>query len=175
MPDTTEGEEYGSYDPDQIVPLPEEPEEAPEAEGVAEPSEDPVAFDERYVEPFKGLMYLGALTKQFEWLGHTFVIRTLTTDELLAVPMLIKDWEDTIGHPRAYATAMVALATMSVDGESLPTPIASSGSNYAWAFQKFNYVKGRWFVYTIDHVYSQYLELETTASEVIKAMGEASG
>jgi hypothetical protein len=176
MPDTMEGEEYGSYDPEEIVLLPEDDEETPEpVEGVAEPELDPVLFDPRYVEPFKGLLYLGALTKQFEWLGHKFVIRTLTTDELLAVPMLIKQWEDTIGHARAYSTAMVALATMSVDDEALPTPVQSASTDYAWAFQKFNFVKGRWFVYTIDKVYSEYLELEKTAGEVIEAMGNASG
>jgi hypothetical protein len=171
MPVAEEGEEYQSYDPESVIP---QPEDSDEPDDVVADATD-VTFDSRYVQPFQGLLYLGALTKEFEWLGHSFVIRTLTTDELLAVPLIIKDWEDTIGHPRAYATAMVALATVSVDGESLPTPVMTHSNNYAWALQKFNYVKGRWFVYTIDHVYSQYLELEKKASEVIEAMGNSSG
>lgn len=158
--------EYGTFDP-LARPLPED---TPAADG----HESTSLFDDRFKEPFQGLAYLGALTKTFEWLGHKFVIRTLTQDEELASALLIKDWEGTPGAQRAFVTAMVALCVESVDDQPLPTPISEGGS-YAWAYQKFNYVKARWFPSTIDAVYVEYLALESKAREVVEEMGKASG
>jgi len=172
MPDIKEGDGVGTYDPESLALNPEE-DVVPEED--SKPVGDEPVFDERYSEPFNGLMYLGALTKEFEWLGHKFVIRTLTTNEMLIVPLVIKRWENTIGHARAYAACMVALATVSVDGESLPTPVESSEVGHAWANQRFNHVVSRWFPYTIDKVYSEYLVLEDLARETVEAMGNAFG
>jgi hypothetical protein len=126
-------------------------------------------FDERYKQPFHGLAYLGALTNTFEWLGHKFVIRTLTADEELAVALLIKEWEGTIGAQRAYVMAVGALSCVSIDNDALPTPVTDV-PGYAWAFQKFNYAKGRWYHYTFDKIYEQY-----QVRKVLDEMGKASG
>jgi hypothetical protein len=172
MPDNGEGEGFGTYDPESVLPPLEDDvvDDSPESQETTEPT-----FDERYIEPFKGLMYLGALTKEFEWLGHTFVIRTLTTNELLQVGLIVREYADSIAQGRAYAAAMVATATISVDGEDLPTPVMTSDIGNAWVRQRFNYVTSRWFPYTIDKVYSEYLELDKQASEVIEQMGNLSG
>jgi hypothetical protein len=174
MPDIQEGDGIGTLDPESPLTPGEQAvlDVPPEVE---ETDSEPPEFDHRYVEPFEGLMYLGALTKEFEWLGHKFVIRTLTTNEMLIVPLVIKQWENTIGHARAYAACMVALATVTVDGQHLPTPVESSDIGHAWAIQRFNHVTGRWFPYTIDKVYSEYLELEAEASKTVEAMGNAFG
>lgn len=132
-------------------------------------------FDPRYAEDFEGLVFLGALLHSFEWVGHRFVIRTLSSSDLLAVPMVIKPWEGTIGHPKAYAIAMAALAVVSVDGQELPIPVGDGQGEYSWAFQRFNYVKANWFQFTIDKVYSEYMALEAKAQAVIEAMEKASG
>src|SRR5215469_14153846 len=76
-------------------------------------------FDQRYEEPFVGLLYLGALSDEFDWLGHRFVIRTLRDGEKLAIARLIKPYQDTVGTDRAYAAAVVALCTVSVDDDDL--------------------------------------------------------
>ena len=130
-------------------------------------------FDEKYIEDFNGLAFIGALSKQFSWLGHTFIIRTLTTDEMLAAATITSVYKDTIGEPLAYKTAMVALCTSKVDGEDLPTPIGTDGNDISWAWQRFNYVKARWFQFTIDQVYAEYLELEEKTNQVVAAMGKA--
>jgi hypothetical protein len=131
-------------------------------------------FDERYKLPFHGLAYLGALTNDFEWLGHKFIIRTLTADEELAVPLLIREWENTVGAQRAYVMAVAALCTVTIDDSALPTPIAEE-PGYAWAFQKFNYAKARWFHYTFDKIYEQYLVMEDQVRKVLDELGKASG
>lgn len=160
---------YTSYDPREVKPESEVTPLRNEA-GEALPG-----FDPRVADDLEGLLYLGALIKEFNWLGHTFVIRTLTQDEVLVVPMLMKKWQGTIGEAKAYTTAMVALSIVTVDNQQLPVPIAETSDEFAWAWQRFNYVKGHWFQYAIDKVYGEYLALEAKAQEVIEAMEKASG
>jgi hypothetical protein len=131
-------------------------------------------FDPRYRDDFHGLAFIGSLSREFEWLGHKFVIRTLTVDELLAVTLLTKEYDQTMGAGLAYRTAMVALATQKVDGSDLPVPVAADSNDFAWAYQRFNYVKARWFQFTIEAVYLKYLELEMKTTSVVEAMGKAS-
>lgn len=170
-----EGLGYGSYDPTLVKPRDEEDQaQSPSAlyddEGNRLPS-----FDPRYANDFDGLVFLGALTHSFEWLGHRFTIRTLGSDDLLSIPMVIKPWQGTIGEAKAYAIAMASLCVTSVDGEELPIPVGDGRGEYAWAYQRFNYAKANWFQYTIDKVYSEYLALEAKAQAVIEAMEKASG
>lgn len=147
-------------------------EATPQGDGTPDFSD--VQFDDRYKDAFHGLAYIGALTGSFEWLGHKFVIHTLTQDEELAAALIVKDFEDTLGQARAYATALAALCVDSVDGEGMPTPVGT-GPSYGWAYQRFNYAKARWYRYTIDKIYEKYLELEDLNRGVLEELGKASG
>lgn len=141
-----------------------------------EEKRDPLPeFDPRYTQPFEGLMFIGALTDSFKWLGHEFVIRTLTTDEVLSVALITAKYEGTLGAQRAYVTAVAAMATQTVDGEHLPTPYKKDDTGNSYAEGRFNFVKANWFSPTIDAVYNKYLILENTVREVVAEMGNASG
>lgn len=185
MPFPDEGDALGTGpgDPLSVRPhLSDDPSPSSTAPGTdgslqgTDTDEGPAAFDQRYRKDFDGLMYLGSLVHSFEWLGHKFVIRTLTADEYLMVGLLTKDYQGTVGEARAFAIAMASLCTESIDGRTLPTPVvATPGNDMAWAVQRFNFVKARWFLYTVDIVYNEYLALEKRAKEVLDAMGEASG
>lgn len=131
-------------------------------------------FDPKHAEPFKGLLYLGALADNFDWLGHTFDIRTLRDGEKLAVATIIKPYVDTMGADRAYADAMVAMCITGVDGDDLPIPIGETKRAHEWGHQRFQYVKDSWYSSTIDVVFSRYLMLEDLANQVLVAMGKAS-
>ncbi|MFE6000302.1 hypothetical protein ACFQ6C_26135 [Streptomyces sp. NPDC056454] len=164
---------YGTYDP---ADRPGRKATAPEATTTlkAEDGTELPSFDPKFAEPFKGLLYLGSLTESFSWLGHSFVIRTLGVDELLAVALVIKEYQGTGGGEQlAYATAMVAMSTVSVDGEELPSPIGEDQKLAEWAYRRFAYVKANWFQYTISHVFDRYLVLEDKAQQVVDAMGKA--
>jgi hypothetical protein len=183
--DPAEGS-YEPYDPSTVRPAPLDPPQsssgleadAPvgdtESHAVADVIPKAASFDERHKEPFEGLMYLGALSKTFTWAGHKFRIRTLTTAEVLIVTAITARYDGTLGQNRAYSAAVVALATESVDGEPLPFPYKESVGT-EWADQRFDYVTGKWYAYTIDAVYSEYLALEGKAREVMNAMGNRSG
>lgn len=162
MPVETEGaESVLDEKADQVAELP--------------PDEEPVKFDPRYKDDFVGLTFVGALADSFEWLGHEFVIRTLTTDEYLAIATLTKDYIGTTELPRAYATAVAAMCIETVDGQALPVPIAEERNTYAWAFQRFNYVKGQWYPYTISKVFARSQDLERKVEQALESMGNASG
>lgn len=180
-PEDSESESFTSYDPATVRPsidaLPEEdlPGRSDAHEGSdVKRAEDVPRFDDRHKNDFEGLLYLGALQKKFKWLGHAFVIRTLTTDELLSVGLIVKEYEGTIGATKAYTTAVVALCTTTVDGEHLPFPY-KDGPDIDYAENRFRYVARNWFPFTIDAVYDQYLALEQRVREVLAQMGEASG
>lgn len=180
--DPAEAESFTSYDPSTVRPAPlappqssDAPVDSSEAHAEADVTRPAVEFDERHKEPFTGLMYLGALAKTFNWAGHEFHIRTLTTQEVLIIAKLTAEYRDTLAQDRAYVSAVVALAVQSVDGVPLPFPYKESEIGHEWAIQRFNHVTGTWFAYTIDAVYGEYLALEGTAREVLAAMGNRSG
>lgn len=157
------------YDPTALAPQPEEdPSVLRDEEGNVLPT-----FDQRYAEPFTGLLFLGALTDTVHWLGHTFVVRTLRDGEKLAIAQIIKPYQDTMGIDRAYADATVALAIVSVDGEELPIPIGETKRVNEWGHQRFEYVRDNWFSTTIDVVYNAVMELESLSRRVVDAMGKA--
>jgi hypothetical protein len=131
-------------------------------------------FDQKYAEPFTGLLYLGALTDEFDWLGHRFVIRTLRDGEKLAVAQVIKPYQETMGIDRAYAAATAAIGVVSVDDDDLPIPIGETRRINEWAYQRFQYVIDNWFSPTIDVVYNRIVELDDLARRVVDAMGKAS-
>src|SRR5690554_723245 len=104
-------------------------------------SEDPLPeFDPRVRRQFEGLLYLGKLEDEFEWLGHKFVIKTVDTGTLLAVGQITKEYVGTMGDLKAYQTAMVGACTVSVDGKSLPLPLESDSDTLEEVRQRFRYV-----------------------------------
>lgn len=131
-------------------------------------------FDEKYLEEFTGLVYLGALTDEFTWLGHRFHIRTLRDGEMLAIGLIIKPYMETLGVDRAYAMAVAALCTITVDGQELPIPIGESKRVEEWGHQRFEYVRDNWFPYTTTEVYNRYLALDDLTRKVVEALGKAS-
>ena len=131
-------------------------------------------FDEKYKQDFEGLLYIGALIDEFDWLGHHFVIRTLKDGELLAIGQIIKPYLDGPGGERAFAMATAAMCIESVDGEELPIPIGESRRVNEWAHQRFEYVRDNWFPTTTDAVYSHYVALNNKVRQVVEAMGKAS-
>jgi hypothetical protein len=159
-----------SYDPTTLGQQSEDtPDTLRDEEGNVLPT-----FDPKHAEPFKGLLYLGALAKSFDWLGHSFDIRTLRDGEKLAVATIIKPYVDTMGIDRAYACAMAAMCITGVDGDDLPIPIGETKRAHEWGHQRFQYVKDNWYSSTVDRVFNEYLLLEDLAGRVLDAMGKAS-
>ena len=154
--DVTESGQQDQQDPeqDQQQPLPE--------------------FDPRWRDEFRGLTFLGALSDEFEWLGHRFKIRTLTTGELAEVALIAKPYAESEAALKAWQPAPVAACVVTVDGQDLVVPLTSE-VNDTHVRAKFRYVMDKWFPPVLDVIYTRYIGLEYTAREVLEAMGKASG
>lgn len=130
-------------------------------------------FDPKHRLDFEGLLYLGALTDEFSYLGHKFLIRTLTTNEVLEVGLLHKPYADSLGDVKAYQAALVAACVIKVDGQSLPLPITNDVSDTPLA-NRFQYVREHWFPPILDAIYERYLLLERRVDDALRAMGNPS-
>lgn len=131
-------------------------------------------FDPKVRQDFEGLLYLGRLTDQFTWLGHTFTIRTLTSGEIVEIGLLHRPYIGSLADVKAYQAAIVAACVLDVDGKPMPTPITNEATDTA-LLNRFQYVLRSWFSPTLNVVYERYLLLESRVEEVIESMGKASG
>lgn len=131
-------------------------------------------FDQRHAQDFEGLLYLGRLTDTFTWLGHTFLIRTLVSGEVLEIGLLHKPYVGSLSDVKAYQAAVVAACVLEVDGKPMPVPLTNEASDTALA-NRFQYVLRSWFTPTLNVIYERYLLLEDRVERVIAAMGKASG
>lgn len=131
-------------------------------------------FDPRYREAFEGLLYLGRLEETFRMWGHTFVIRTLTTEQLAEIGQIVKPYDGTRTGNAVYQAAVVAASVVSVDGRALPSGITVDDSSDLAAV-RFPYVMKQWMPPVREAVYNRTFALELQSRKVLAAMGEASG
>lgn len=171
--------EFTGYDPQAqpsqfgTPPKQEVKDKPPAGQGYGE-ERQPTEFDPKWKDEFLGLLYVGAMTSTFSYLGHKFVIRTLTQDELLEVALAIKEYMDTDAGVKAHMMAIVAACVVSVDGQALPHPITLEIGDSLFQ-NHWRYVRANWYPPVIDAVFTQYARLEWKVREVIDALGEASG
>lgn len=180
-----------SFDPETVQPASTSPAPSSTAPGIGgtqgadgeqtgadqEPgpqAEELPKFDQRFTEEFNGLLFVGALTDTFTWLGHEFVIRTLTTGELAEVALAVKKYGDTDAALKVWQAAVVAACVMTVDGRPMPLPLTNDPNDTEF-LNRFRFVMRSWFPPTLDAVYQRYYNLELTVRRVIEAMGNHSG
>jgi hypothetical protein len=149
-----------------------QPETDVEMSGVEPPVEPLPEFDPKCRDALDGLLFLGALTKTYDWNGHRFTIRTLKMDELLQVALVHARFANTIGDVKAYQAAIVSACLQLVDGKQLPIPAFVDETSLD---QRFRFCTSNWYPWTFDSVYQNYLELEAKTLEVMEAMGKVLG
>lgn len=144
-----------------------------EDESVGEGTETLPEFDIRCRQDFDGLLYLGRLTHEFVWMGHKFVIRTLTTGETLEIGLLQRPYVDSLADVKAYQAGVVAACVLTVDGKPMPGPITNEPTDTGLR-NRFEYVLQNWFPPILNVVYEEYLLLEERVDRVMEAMGNQS-
>lgn len=157
----------------QSTPAPEpatepEPQQAPPGE------EEIPEFDERWREPFTGLLFVGALTDTFSLFGHTFRVSTPDQTEMLQIGQVIDPYARTVTSELAYATATVAAYLIEVDGRPLPQPIFTDVKDTALQ-NRFDWVIKNIKREVIQEIFNKCLELDSKVAKVLEAMGKASG
>lgn len=148
-------------------------EELPSVQDAA-PSHEykPREFDPKHRETFRGLLFVGALTSDFELFGHHFRIATPTQTERIQIGLVTREYIDTISTEIAITTAFVAAFLVSVDDQLLPQPIVNNPKETA-LHERFRWVSENLRKPVIDLIYSKCLELEQEVDEVLEAMGKA--
>jgi hypothetical protein len=130
-------------------------------------------FPDEARESVNGLMWLGFLEDSVLVFGHEFVIRTLRVGEDLQVGLLTKEYADSMGIEQAIATATVALALKSIDGDPDFCPVASR--NHAdYARQRFKYVQDNWYMPVIVRVFDAYLGLLAKQQDALERVEDLS-
>lgn len=157
--------------PDQSVMPQPEPEPAPAPEPV---QEEVPEFDPRHREPFKGLLYVGALLDTFEVFGHSFTIGTPTQTERLQIGQVIQPWQGTVTGEIAYQTALVAAYLIDIDGVKLPEPVLNNPKETA-LHDRFRWVSDNIRRPVINEIFDRCLRLDSKVDDVLAAMGKASG
>ena len=164
----------GPGDPDSIPTTTEPHQSLDEPFDETSEEEDLPEFDPSHRLDFEGLLYLGKLTDTFTWLGHKFVIRTLTVGEILEVGLIHREHVGTLAEAKAYQAAVTAACVVSVDGKQMPVPLTNEKTD-TLLINRFEYVLNNWFPPTLDAIYERYLLLEDRVQKVIDEMGKGSG
>jgi hypothetical protein len=124
-------------------------------------------FPAETVQDVSGLLYLGQLTKQVSWGGHSFLLRTLRVHEELAIGLVTRKHEQTFTLGKAVAAATVGAALMEVDGTEFAAalgPDAESNIDH-----RFNKVQ-EYFWPVIERLYEEYLELQDQQLKAFDAL-----
>lgn len=136
--------------------------------------EDLPEFDPAWRQPFKGLLYVGALTKSFELFGHHFTIATPTQTERLQIGQVIEPFQNTVTAEIAYQTALVAAYLVDIDGTKLPEPVVTNPKETA-LHDRFRWTSENLRRPVLDRIFDECLKLDHQVDEVLTAMGKASG
>lgn len=125
-------------------------------------------FPEEHQAAVDGLLWLGHLENEFKLAGHSFVLRTLKVEEELEVARLCEEFKESIGSPTAFKWAHIALALVSVDGDTDFCPPLGPDRT-AYARSRFNYVT-QWYAPVGDFLFNSYAELTRRQTQALEAI-----
>lgn len=120
-----------------------------------------------------GLVWLGHLSEEVKFCGHTFELRTLKGDEDLAAGIVAKDYLETLGQGRAFAWAKLAFALVSIDGHNEWSPQLGPDKT-AFGHQRFKYLTENWYWPVAQYLYEELVLLEQRQLAALGAMQDLS-
>lgn len=124
-------------------------------------------------EAVDGLAWLGHLEESFEFAGHTFTLRTLTGEEELLAAQVAQEYRNSLGEPKAWIWAQVALALQAVDDDpDFCPPLGPDRSAFARA--RFKWVTSRWHWPVAEELMAHYNQLLARALAAIEAAQDLS-
>jgi hypothetical protein len=98
------------------------------------------------------LLNLGELTQEFDVRGHKIILRTLKVGEELEISTFIQPFIGTIDEGRALATASIAAAIVSYDGNPL---VRAVGPEENLLRKKFDFVREHMYWPVIRMIYEE--------------------
>lgn len=129
-------------------------------------------LDPRVRQDVEGVLYLGYLTSEVEFCGHSFGLRTLTTTEEILAGEVVQPYRNTIKEPEAFVIAQIGLALTHVDGDEEFCP-AIGPNKMQHAKARFQYT-GKWHWPTNQYLYTEYTKLLGRQIEAVRALQDLS-
>lgn len=124
-------------------------------------------FPDEMVEDLQNLTVIGHLSDSFSYGGQDFVIRTMTIGEELEALRCTRNYNDIpVAAGRVYATAMVAGAVQSLNGQPLVIPISDKQNVMALKFAKVM----EWFWPVIEVVYNRFSVIEKRQKDILDGL-----
>lgn len=124
-------------------------------------------FPDELVGPLQQFTVVGHLTDTFTYGGQEFSIQTMTIGEELEALRAAQKYDDiTVASGRIYATAMVAGAIKSLNGNPLVMPVSDKQDIATLKFRKVL----DWFWPTIEIAYQHFAQLEIKQKEVLDGL-----
>lgn len=130
-------------------------------------------FDPRVRLAVEGLIYLGSLTKEVEFCGHSFGLITIKPAWEFAGAKAIEDFRNTLKEPEAWISVQIGLALTHIDGEEDFCPQAGP-DRVAHAKARMNYLTSNWYMPTIHYLFQEYTTLLEEQAEAIRAVQDLS-
>jgi hypothetical protein len=133
-------------------------------------------FPKKVRKAVEGLVYLGQLTDEVDFCGHTFGIRTLRPQHKYAIAQVLQPYRNTVAEVDIFQNLHVATALTHVDGKQDFCPaIGPSIEDHVRG--RLNYVtnseKG-WYGPTLEFLWGRYILLEATAANAIAELNSLS-
>lgn len=151
---------------DELFELPQD-----EADEYIDLNEEVEFTDEEEVQ-FLDLLQLGKLEETVDFLGHKFVISTLTMEEEIELGRTLERYQTMPTQTHAFMTCVVAAALREVDGEPLHYPL-SKISVAEDIRRKFNVIK-KYYPTTIAYIYEQTKLLNEKLNPLWAKLGKES-
>jgi hypothetical protein len=120
-------------------------------------------FDPGISSDVEGLLLLGYLTHKSAIFGHTFILKTLTRGERLAVVQFVKEYEESLGIAMALETATLAMSLINVDGRPLTIPLSEADRIPEVTLARNYAVISKWYDPLLDALYLEYQDLRNRA------------
>lgn len=131
------------------------------------------SFPDDIKEDVEGLIWLGHLEEEFEFCGHTFVMRTLKAEEEMNASLVAKEYFESLAQAKAQAWANIALSLVSVDGdEDFCPPIGPDKVAYARA--RFKWVVSKWYWPVGEFLFTKFTELAVRQLRAVEAVQDLS-
>ncbi|MGD0511007.1 MAG: hypothetical protein ABSA33_04155 [Candidatus Micrarchaeaceae archaeon] len=134
---------------------------------------DPLAlFPPQINKAVEGLAFLGQLTDECTFCGHSFGLRTLRPAHKFAIAQVLQPYRNTIAEPDIYQALYVATALTHVDHKrDFCEPIGPDLEGFVRG--RLHYVANSetgWFPHTLTFLWNQYAILEMTAAKAVKEL-----
>lgn len=123
-------------------------------------------FPHEFVEPVRGLLFLGRIEREVEFAGHKFLMHTLTEGEILRIGQLIKGYRETLTEAEAQRLFTLSAAITAVDGEPIYQAI---NDKYDDIYERASVLKG-WYPGVVRALYGEYMSMERVAVEVTNSL-----